>query len=56
MSDQVKRKTYDNEFKEKSVRLVFEEKRKAAEVKRNLGIGRSTADHWVREMIEDPER
>ena len=55
MSNTKKRRTYDKEFKREAVRLVIEEGRKAAEVERNLGIGRSTVGRWVREMSEDPE-
>ena len=55
MSNAKKRRTYDKEFKREAVRLVIEEGRKAAEVERNLGIGRSTVGRWVREMSEDPE-
>jgi len=56
MSNTRKRRTFDNEFKREAVRLVVEEGRKAAEVERNLGIGRSTVARWVREMREDPEQ
>jgi transposase len=56
MSNTKKRRTYDKEFKREAVRLVIEEGRKAAEVERNLGIGRSTVGRWVREMREDPEQ
>ena len=42
MSEYKPRRTYDKEFKREAVRLVIEEGRKAAEVERNLGIGRST--------------
>ena len=55
MSNTKKRRTYDKEFKREAVRLVIEEGRKAAEVERNLGIGRSTVGRWVREMSENPE-
>jgi transposase len=56
MSNTKKRRTYDKEFKREAVRLVIEEGRKAAEVERNLGIGRSTVGRWLREMREDPEQ
>jgi len=49
------RREYDKEFKREAVRLVTEEGRKASEVERNLGIGKSTVSRWVREMSGDPE-
>jgi len=49
------RRKYDKEFKREAVRLVLEEGRKASEVERNLGIGRSTVSRWIREFKEDPE-
>ena len=49
-----KRRTYDKAFKQEAVRLVVEESRKAAEVERNLGIGKGTVNRWVRELQEDP--
>jgi transposase len=49
------RRKYDNEFKREAVRLVVEEGRKASEVERNLGIGRSTVSRWIREFKGDPE-
>ena len=56
MSNPRRRKTYDKEFKREAVHLVIEEGRKASEVERNLGIGKSTVGRWVREMREDPEQ
>ena len=49
------RMKYDKEFKREAVRLVLEEGRKASEVERNLGIGRSTVSRWIREFKEGPE-
>ena len=55
MSILKQRRVYDREFKQEVVRLVIEEGLKAAEVERNLGIGKSTVSRWIREMKEDPE-
>jgi transposase len=49
------RREYDKEFKREAARLVIEEGRKASEVERNLGIGKSTVSRWIREFKEDPE-
>jgi transposase-like protein len=42
MSILKQRRVYDREFKQEAVCLVIEEGLKAAEVERNLGIGKST--------------
>ena len=49
------RREYDKEFKREAVRLVTEEGRRASEVERNLGIGKSTVSRWIREFKESPE-
>ena len=39
MGNRSNRRTYDKEFKKEAVRLVLEERYRAAEVERNLVIG-----------------
>jgi transposase len=55
MGEYKPRRTYDKEFKREAVRLVLEEGRRAAEVERNLGIGRNVVWRWIREMRSDPK-
>lgn len=55
MGNRSNRRTYDKEFKKEAVRLVLEERYRAAEVERNLGIGSNIVSRWIREGKEDPE-
>ena len=53
MAEHKCRRTYDQAFKQEAVRLVIEEGRRASEVERNLGIGRSIVSRWVREFNQE---
>lgn len=55
MDEHKHRRTYDKAFKRETVRLVLEEGRRASEVERNLGIGRSIVSRWVREFHQDAQ-
>lgn len=55
MVEHRRRRTYDKAFKQETVRLVLEEGRRASEVERNLGIGRSIVSRWVREFHQDTQ-
>lgn len=45
-------KRYDREFKEGAVRRVIDERRPAAQVAAELGIGESTLHKWIRALSE----
>lgn len=53
MAEHKRRRTYDKAFKQEAVRLVIEEGRRASEVERNLGIGRSIVSRWVRAFNQE---
>ncbi len=41
-------KKYSEEYKQDAVKLVIENKQKAATISKDLGIGKSTLDKWIR--------
>ena len=47
------RRQFDKEFKINAARLVLEEKQGFSKVSRNLGVGLSTLQRWVREYKAD---
>jgi len=50
-----RRRKYDRQFKIETVRLVTEERRKAAEVARDLGIHVNLIYLWKKQLAEAPE-
>ena len=52
MSNSKKRKTFDNEFKNKAVQYVNEHSELSrAQAAANLGIGQSTLSRWLKEAL-----
>jgi len=51
-----KRRSFDRAFRVEAVRLVTEEKRKAAEVARDLGVSATLLHRWKRQLAEEGER
>lgn len=41
-------KKYSEEYKQDAVKLVIENKQNAATISKDLGIGKSTLDKWIR--------
>jgi transposase len=56
MDQNGKRRRFDRAFRVEAVRLVTEEKRKAAEVARNLGISATLLHRWKQQLAEDGVR
>lgn len=48
-----KRRTFNNSFKQKAIRMVVEEGRPAAEVARELGINPNLLYNWKSKYITD---
>ena len=56
MSKSKKRKTFDNEFKNKAVQYVNEHSEPSrAQTAANLGIGQSTLSRWLKEARESDD-
>ena len=56
MSKSKKRKTFDNEFKNKAVQYVNEHSELSrAQAAANLGIGQSTLSRWLKEARESDD-
>jgi transposase len=47
------RRTFSHSFKQKAIKMVTEEKRKASEVARELGISQHLLSNWKRKYLED---
>jgi transposase len=50
------RRTYTDEFKREAVRLLKGSGKKARELERELGIGKTCLSRWKRELEESGER
>jgi transposase len=53
MSENEQRRRFDRAFKVEAVRLVTEERRKVAEVARELGINPNQLHRWKRMLFEE---
>lgn len=53
MGSNDKRRSFDRAFKVEAVRLITEEKRKVAQVARELGIQPNLLHRWKRQFAED---
>lgn len=56
MNHNGKRRSFDRAFRVEAVRLVTEEKRKAAEVARDLGISATLLHRWKQQLAEEGAR
>ncbi len=49
------RRTFTKEFKDQAVKLVLEQGMKATQVAKDLGVGHTSIDRWLKEARENGE-